>query len=580
MSSAILHERFTRLEALRDLALMEHAEDQLRHVLDEALLALGCDYVECGQSGEHLFVRILAAGWNASTVPPIGASRAAQALMSQDRAGAVFDTADDSNGDHRELARWGWRTVLIRPFTADGKRCALAFAWRQPRESFVSEEEIDYLDLLAKIVGRIIDLSERQRRLSDKIATDPLSGLHNRAATLEHIAVAVSAAQRNGTPMAVGYIDLDGFKSINDSLGHAFGDATLSEIGRRMRTTLRKHEVAGRIGGDEFAVIFSGFENESELRRIAERVLRTLSQPFEYEGSRTAVSASLGLALYPRDGQTVEDLLRHADRAMYAAKRSKNAHYAVYQTVEEQPVQPAVPPVRQDRPAPSRSMPAAEGQFILCFQPIVNARTRRIIAAEALLRLLHPSLGLLPPDRFISNGEKNAPAIGDVDRWVFENIAGIEFDDSLRSVAIHLNVGELNESLIDGANRTRFAIELPEDLVAADTNRAIAFMNAARRRGFEVGVTNFGNASLPLTSLAELPLDFVKINASYSARAAHAIIDQAHYFGWSVIAQNIETKEQAEALSAGGVDALQGYYFSSPLTLSDFLRWTRYRAAQ
>jgi predicted signal transduction protein with EAL and GGDEF domain len=350
-----------------------------------------------------------------------------------------------------------------------------------------------------------------------------------------------------------------------------------------MRSALRRHEIAGRIGGDEFAVLVS-FNEGAELESIAQRLLHAISAPMVFDGIQLHITASVGIAIFPEDGASPEDLLAHADAAMYIAKRNKGAGFAFYQSGKferEEPsaATPTAPISEAPAPAP-QAKAETDHPFILCFQPIVDSRTGRTVAAEALLRWVHPTRGLLLPE--------SVPA--HIDRAVIELLGSEAHAEPAHSLPIHVNITDVSEDLLS-ANLSRhgnIAVEVPEALVAGDPERYAKFIVRLRERGFSVGLSNFGCAALALRYVADLPLDFVKIGPKLipgktfgtgSPSATKAAIKQAHLFGWSVIAENVEDESQREFLLAAGADALQGYYICSPLTQRDFANWIRYRAA-
>ncbi len=485
------------------------------------------------------------------------------------------------------LRTLGWSTVLVRSFATGESRSTLGFAWKKPRQTFVTEAELQYVDFLAHVVSRLLELAEKQRQIKDRMLIDPLTGLHNRAATLEQIALMLSSANRTGSPLAILYVDLDGFKAINDSYGHAFGDKAIAEAATRMRSALRRHEIAGRIGGDEFAVLVN-FTDHSELEAIAQRLLQAVAAPMVFDEVEIRLSASVGIAMFPDDGSSAEDLLSHADSAMYIAKRNGSGFAFFEHGKAEAAAFPAYQP--QPVPEPPRA-PETEHPFILCFQPIVDSRTGRIIAAEALLRWLHPTHGVLLPDE--PSDEDGKPAVpAKFDRAVLEALAVSEkYRETARSIPVHMNLSEADEALLAEYSpaRANLAVEIPETLIAEQPDRYARFITQVRENGFSVGISNFGVTGLALRLLAELHIDFVKIGPKLipgktfgigSAAAAKAAIKQAHHFGWSVIAENVEDESQREWLVGAGVDGLQGYYICSPLTQRDFANWLRYRAAQ
>ncbi len=573
-------EHLARLRALWDLALRDDAtQTQIDGVLREARTALHCDYVEVWNDAAR---QRMAYASDEHLPRPIGSS-ALSRNAADDKPTMFFRDPGEHTALQEILRSLGWSTILVRSFQTGEHRSTLSFAWKTARQTFVSEVELQYVDFLTHVVSRLIELAEKQRQINDKMLNDPLTGLHNRAATLDHAALMLSSANRTGAPLAFLYVDLDGFKAINDSYGHAIGDRAIAEAANRMRSALRRHEIAGRIGGDEFAVLVN-FNEDGELEAIAHRLLEAIAAPMTYNGVEVRLSASVGIAVFPQDGTSAEELLAHADAAMYIAKRSSGAGYAFYESAKYEPVLLQQAETRD--PAGNADRP-----FILCFQPIVDSRTGRIIAAEALIRWLHPTHGLLLPDSSPDDGGRSSvPA--HIDRAVIEAVFDSEkYRETARSIPVHVNVSEAAENLFSAysSSQANIAIEIPEMLVADDPERYAAFIAHIRERGFSVGLSSFGNAGLALRLLADLPLDFVKIGPKLipgkrfgagSAAAAKAAIKQAHHFGWSVIAENVEEESQREWLIGAGVDGLQGYYICSPLTQRDFANWLRYRAAQ
>jgi diguanylate cyclase (GGDEF)-like protein len=606
-------EHLTRLRALWDLALVDDTA-QLDGVLREARTALRCDYVEVW---DPLDKRRVAYGVDGAPPAPIGGGTLLR-FVTPERT-CLFFREDADNPRQEMLRSLGWSAIIAREVHSSDVTAVLILAWRDPRGG-MGEVELKYVEFLANVVSRVVQLADKQREINDRMTIDPLSGLHNRVATLDHIGVMISSASRGGAGFAVLYVDLDGFKALNDTYGHAFGDKALSESARRMRAALRRHEIVGRIGGDEFAAVVTLGEH-MDIDVIPSRLLHNIQKPMVFDGIEVSLSASIGIARYPEDGTTAETLLANADSAMYSAKRHGGGTYAFFGTppplahereresepaVEREPERPARRVPEQQTPTTIRAVTerhanggahALEGQdegpYLLCFQPIIDARTGRTVAAEALIRMLHPTRGLLLPGSFpgsIVNGSTRLPP--HIDREVLESlVTGEKYRDTVRGVPVHINLTEPAHDLIDrySPGEHAIAIELPESVVAGDPDNFAQFIARLRERGFGVGISNFGYTGLGLRFLADLPLDFVKIGEklipgkSYavgSAAAARAAIKQAHHFGWSVIAENVEDETQREWLVANGVDALQGYYICSPLTQRDFGNWVQYRTAR
>ena len=390
---------------------------------------------------------------------------------------------------HPLVAAVPLRSLLIVPFDVIGKPHSLLCAWKKTREVGISDEESRYVKFLARVVTRMLENVEKQREISSRIITDPLTGLHNRAATLEQIGVAVSAAERGNSEIALFYVDLDGFKEVNDTYGHAFGDVALAETAQRMRGVLRKHEMAGRIGGDEFLLLVTSFAGEAQLVQIVRRVLSALREPITHKGTKTTIRASVGIAIYPRDGKTAEELLAHADDAMYRAKRQGAEGYAFYGAAQEKTGQV------QHLFTAQLAATAMEREFFLCYQPIIDARTGRTTGAEALIRWLHPGMGMLSPLSFL-DASRDQRVLSRIEEWVIST--ALEKHTKLRRarqrMAIHVNISEPNEDLlaITHESKSDIHIEVSEQAVAKDEKEYVRFIEACRARGFRVGLSRFG----------------------------------------------------------------------------------------
>lgn len=532
---------------------------QIEGLLHEARGALQCDYVELWH--ERTAERAVYAGEDAPR--PLGGFIFPARMASQEQAMFVLEPGEDPH-IQALLRSVGRGALLVRRFESAHDGYALICAWTQRRQRFLSDPEIQYIDFLAHVLSRVLVLADKYRELHDRVSIDPLTGLQNRSATLDRIGHAVSSAKRTPAEFAVLYVDLNGFKQVNDSHGHALGDEAIAEAARRMRAVLRRHEVAGRIGGDEFAVLVD-FDDVSDLEAVANRLMSAISEPMSLGGVRVSLSASVGIATFPQHGSSAEELLAHADNAMYAAKRGNGPHYAFYDSHSMSRAVPAVV-------AP----PQASPPFVFCFQPIVDARTGRIISAEALIRWFDPVRGLVLPGALNDTGVM--PKF--IDRTVLEALANAEYREITRAVPVHVNVCEADDELLSHLPAEGgIALEIPEALVAADPGRFAEFIQAVRKRGLRAGLSDFGGAGLPLRFLANLPIDFIKIG-KMSAVAARAAIQQAHHFGWTVIAESVEDDGQRDRLVSAGADALQGYHICSPLTHRDFANWLQYRTVK
>jgi|SRR5579884_1532175 len=572
-----LQRHMFRLHAVVEMGVIGEAPaEQARRILHDSISALGFDYGELGEStNDDGYVRLCAVGEGASqTQHGIGARG-----LDREKPYIVFDTHQDEVQDPATAAL-GLRSLLFWPFAVEGKRCVLALGWKTVRNEFFTEEEIQYLNFLAALISQLLVALESQRKIVERADTDSLTGIPNRAAVLVHLGSAISGAQRDNSRVALLYIDLDNFKKINDDHGHAVGDEALCIIADRLRSVVRKHEMCGRLGGDEFCLVVSSFRDEQELEVVARRVLQTLREPVVLkDGLRLSATCSVGIAIYPRDGETAAEVIDHADKAMYRAKRDRSAAFAFYESAG-----PAAP-----APAPSDGakidLANFPSQFVLCFQPIVAARSGRPIAAEVLPRWLHPD-GMRLPERFLS-AARDQGVMDKLDRLILKAAAakaaaGHEFTQ----FTFHVNVAEADVSLLDALPRgpLPIALEISEQQVANEGNRYVELASACRARGFRLGLSNFGSGELSLRMLAELRPDFVKINAADMREKTgnvankdyvQTLIDHAHRMGFFVIGEAIETAAERQWFVANGVDALQGFEIASPLTEQDLLAWLR-----
>lgn len=566
-----LQQHMVRLHAVVEMGVIgESPAEQARRILADSTAALDFDYAELGEQSAGEYVRLCAVGAGAEQLQ----SGIGHAGMGHEKPHVVFDTLADELAHDHAVAALGLRSVMYWPFAVEGKRCMLMLGWKHPRSEFITEEQIRYLDFLTGLVSRLLEALERQRRIAERADTDQLTGIPNRAAVLDYLNRALSAAQRDDSRVALLYIDLNHFKKINDEHGHGVGDVALRSIALRIQSVLRKHEICGRFGGDEFCVVVSSFKDDDELAIIARRILDVLAEPVLHEGLSLNASASIGIAVYPRDGTAAPDIIARADRAMYRAKREGGAAYAFYADSAATAVER---PLNID-PANFRT------QFMMCYQPIIAARGGRPIAAEVLPRWLHPE-GMRSPEAFLRAAREQG-VLQELDAMIVRLV--LEKAGELRNISditFHINVAQPSESLVEAlpADAVSLAMEVSEAQVAAEPYRYIAFAGACRSRGIRFGVSDFGSANLSLRTFAELRPDFVKIRAGAEEAqrdSLRIVIEQAHHLSCSVIGEAVETAAEHQWMIANGVDALQGFEISSPLAEQDFLTWLRrYRSA-
>jgi len=422
---------------------------------------------------------------------------------------------------------------------------------------------------------------------------DPLTGVPNRVMLDDRLVQALARTKREQGLMAVCYLDLDGFKPVNDKYGHPIGDQVLVEVTRRIRETIREDDTVARLGGDEFALLLVGLQVPEECVGSLQRLLETLNQPILLPGISICISASIGVALYPQDEENAETLLRHADQAMYIAKQAGRNRYHLFDAAHDRRARSHHDLLRGIR----RGL--ARGEFELYYQPKVDLAKRRMVGAEALLRWHHPQRGLLRPDEFlrvIENTEMEielgdwviGSALAQLCRWRAE---GEEFEVSINISAYHLRSADFvhkMQSAMQGCCargcRGCLQIEVLESVALEDIAHVSPIINACREFGVGFVLDDFGTGYSPLTCLSDLAVDGLKIDQSFvrgmlhdrGARAiVQGIIALAGAFGRSVVAEGAEQAEQLRVLQEMGCTVVQGNVIALPMPAAELAAWCR-----
>ncbi len=457
-----------------------------------------------------------------------------------------------------------------------------------PLELTVSRMEVrgrrHYVVILRDITQRRTQLAA----LRHQALHDALTGLPNRALLLDRVEHAIRGARRNHRPLALMIADLDHFKEINDTLGHPCGDLLLQETARRMGAAMRSSDTVARLGGDEFALLLPATD-AADAGRIADKVARAIERPFELEGNSFVLGASLGIAMFPEHGEDSSTLMRHADVAMYAAKREHRGH-ALYEP-------------GQDRHGlrhlalKSELHAALEGeQLKLCYQPVVDLQSGRVTGVEALVRWSHPSRGVLGPDEFIPLAERTG-LIRPLTLWVLRTAArhcrawathGLELRVAVNLSAHNLHDGGLPETiqgLVGEAGRPLpLRLEITETAIMPGSAHALEVLNRLSAQGVHISIDDFGTGYSSLAYLKRLPVDEVKIDKSFvsamrfdndDAVIVRSIIDLAHNIGLRVVAEGVEDRATYELLAGMRCDSVQGFYISRPREADDLRAWLR-----
>jgi len=436
-------------------------------------------------------------------------------------------------------------------------------------------------------VGRdITQEMEAQKQLRYLAEHDPLTGLANRNLLKARMQQMLDASRQQGTQLAVLSMDLDDFKLINDSLGHATGDALLCEIARRVRGVIRNTDFAARLGGDEFTVIQSAPLNEGDIQALVCRLIAAISEPMMRDGERIHCYASVGISVFPHDGTSPEELLRNADLALYKAKeqgRGCCAYFVPEMTRE----------LRERRTIECELREAlAEGQLTLFYQPQVSLQTGEILTFEALVRWRHPLRGLLTPGAFLRVAERSGLMLG-IDRFVLQAAAAqarawrdagcFNGRIAVNLSAAQLSRGDLYDLLTgvcadNGLPPSAIEVELTETAMLADTESVAQSLHRLHAIGVAMSVDDFGTGFSSLTYLRRFPVQKVKIDQSFvrnlcsrgdDTSIVRAIISLGHNLGLRVVAEGVETPGQRMFLQAYGCDEAQGYYFAAPQSAED-----------
>ncbi len=417
---------------------------------------------------------------------------------------------------------------------------------------------------------------------------DPLTGLPNRALLFERLTQELAYAERYNVSLALLYLDLDLFKQINDVLGHWVGDELLRQVAKRVLSCVRRTDTVSRLGGDEFAVLLTGFDQRTFPDESATKIAKRLSDPFVLNDETVNVSASIGISLFPEDGQDAETLVKHADTAMYQAKaRGRGCIQFFAPEMNRRAME------RHELEKDLRTA-IAQDQLSLYFQPQIAPGSGQMIGAEALLRWHHPQKGLIPPGRFIPVAEDSGHLMVSIGSWVIEKAcsqarAWLDAGHLPVRISVNVSIAQLRDEEFPGyveklLQRYRLPsdliqMELTESIIMSDIIGATERVKRIKDLGIYIAVDDFGTGYSSLSYLKDLPVHELKIDQSFvhnmrtdanSAAIVQAIIRMAQSLGLRVVAEGVESQETVDFLIENECEGAQGYYFSKPITPAAF----------
>lgn len=448
-------------------------------------------------------------------------------------------------------------------------------------------------------VGICTDITERkqtQERIQHLAYHDPLTDLPNRLLLQDRIGLAIAEAQRNNTMAAVLFLDLDRFKTINDSLGHLVGDKLLQQVAQRLATCLHETDTISRIGGDEYVIVLPNITDTSRIADTAQDILTALSAPVVVDGQTFHTSASMGISLYPNDGQDVQTLMKYADTAMYHAKEHGRNNFQFFT--------PQLNLWASERLAMENDLRLAleRGEFLIHYQPQVDAISGRIVGLEALLRWQHPEKGMLSPDRFIPIAEETGLIIP-LGEWVLRSVCsqGVLWQQQglpLLPIAVNLSAVQFRQAdLVQRISHTLnstglppqyLELELTESMLMQQSEPNTAMLERFSSMGITLSIDDFGTGYSSLSYLKRFPIDRLKIDQSFvrdittdpeDAAIVTAIIALAHSLEIEVIAEGVETRQQRDFLYHQGCYLYQGYLCARPMPAEDVAAYLQQIAA-
>jgi diguanylate cyclase (GGDEF)-like protein len=479
------------------------------------------------------------------------------------------------------------RAALVPVRTDDKVRAVLCICSKHA--AAFGAEELNFLQATSSVLSTALQRIESEARLAYLAQFDPLTGLPNRALLADRFSQMIVQARRRGSPLAVLFIDLDQFKDVNDTLGHAGGDGLLKQVAVRLQSAVRTGDTVARISGDEFAIVLTELVRPEDAALVAQKIIDGLGTPVEVDGREVFVTASVGIATFPADGVQAETLIGAADAAMYRAKQTGRNAYQFFTAEINQRSRARVQLGSELRRALERE------EFALFYQPKYQLVSRQPSGAEALLRWKHPERGMVPPNEFIPVLEETGlivpvgewairRACEDLKNWqaaacrigpVSVNLSARQF----RQPDLHERIKVLVSS--SGVDPRLVEFEITESQLMQDPQHAIQVMHALCDAGMSIAIDDFGTGYSSLAYLTRFPVSAVKIDRSFvrdmsrdknDATIVRTIVEMGHSLGFTVIAEGVETEEQATLLQLLRCEQAQGHLFGRPMPAHELMR--------
>ena len=444
------------------------------------------------------------------------------------------------------------------------------------------ESQIGMLEIVANLMAEGIMKINAEQEMEYLAYYDQLTGLINRTIFTDRLDQAISLAKRNGNLVGVLYMDLDSFKTVNDSIGHIGGDDLIKQVGKALEKSLRKHDTVSRSGGDEFMLILNNIADIESLRLVVDKIKGVFKRPFDIFGNEFFVTASMGVAVYPYDGDDADTLLKNADTAMHEAKiKGKNQYIFCTEDMKAE--------IQRNIQLSNNLYRVVErGELTVHYQPQVNTRTGEISGAEALLRWEHPGMGHVSPAVFIPLAEKNG-AINNIGHWVLTQAVNQlkfwhEMGYNQLTMAVNLSIIQFNnpnlvkdiEGILFKANLAPqyLELEITESVATSDSDVVESTLQKLKELGVKISIDDFGTEYSSLGRLKNMPLDKLKIDMQFIRNLDHSIKDKAitqviinlaKKLELTVVAEGVETESQRDFLRLEGCDTIQGYFYYKPM---------------